>query len=79
MTINAGRRRFGPESISESMSSKLMAEPAPKMPKPKEPIPSMEEETEEEVDLKGFQVVRREFFAHTREPSIVFKDPHTYF
>ena len=29
---------------------------------------------QEEVDLRGFQVVRREFFAHVREPSIIFND-----
>ena len=29
---------------------------------------------QEEVDLHGFQVVRREFFAHVREPSIIFND-----
>ena len=28
----------------------------------------------EKIDLKGFQVVRREFFAHVREPSIIFND-----
>ncbi len=33
-----------------------------------------EDQSEEEVDLNGFQVVRREFFAHTREPSIMFND-----
>ena len=32
------------------------------------------EEEQEEVDLRGFQVVRREFFAHVREPSIIFND-----
>ena len=28
----------------------------------------------QEVDLHGFQVVRREFFAHVREPSLIFND-----
>ena len=28
----------------------------------------------DEIDLKGFQVVRREFFAHTRVPAIAFSD-----
>ncbi len=28
----------------------------------------------EEIDLHGFQVVRRKFFAHIREPSIIFND-----
>ena len=32
------------------------------------------EEELEEVDLRGFQVVRREFFAHVHEPSIIFND-----
>ena len=32
------------------------------------------DEDQEEVDLRGFQVVRREFFAHVREPSIIFND-----
>ncbi len=65
MTYEAGRRRFGPEREEG-------AAPAPgKRPYGRSPE---EEVIEEEIDLKGFQVVRREFFAHTREPSIVFND-----
>ena len=37
-------------------------------------VPEGPEEEQEEVDLRGFQVVRREFFAHVREPSIIFND-----
>lgn len=32
----------------------------------------------EGFDLDGFQVVRREFFAHLREPSVTFKDCKIY-
>ena len=106
MTVNAGRRRFGPESIwpdpspywdepetkNETASKKEPAqqepEPAPKPRrgrKPKQPKKTEENiqqtgteeaatEPAEEVDLNGFQVVRREFFAHTREPAIIFND-----
>ena len=38
--------------------------------KPKDQVP--EEIEEVEFDYSGFQVVRREFFAHLQEPSIVF-------
>ena len=38
-----------------------------------EPIDAASDDPEE-VDLRGFQVVRREFFAHVREPSIIFND-----
>ena len=69
MTTNAGRRRFGPDSMG------VLGDcfPPPESPRKKTiaPVLPQEEETEE-VDLKGFQVVRREFFAHTREPSIIF-------
>ena len=34
----------------------------------------LDHDEQEQVDLTGFQVVRREFFAHTREPSIIFND-----
>ena len=74
MTDNAGRRRFGPGSISNQPQNKPEQKPPKKESKPKAPIVRQDEETEEEVDLKGFQVVRREFFAHTREPSIIFND-----
>lgn len=34
----------------------------------------LDHDEQEQVDLTGFQVVRREFFAHMREPSIIFND-----
>lgn len=67
MTMNAGSRRFGPNSIVVKQEPKSVE-------KPVKIIMSQDETEEEEVDLNGFQVVRREFFAHTREPSIVFSD-----
>lgn len=108
MTTNAGRRRFGPDSIwpepsqywdepetqkqpTRPKAAPTVQEPEPaakprrgRKPKQQEkadttpPQSAVEEETSqeptEEVDLKGFQVVRREFFAHTREPAIIFND-----
>ncbi len=65
MSEFAGRRRFGPGSVPDNR------EYAHEIKQEKRVL---EEEIEEEIDLKGFQVVRREFFAHTREPSIVFSD-----
>ena len=38
-----------------------------------DPVDSASDDPDE-VDLRGFQVVRREFFAHVREPSIIFND-----
>ena len=38
------------------------------------PVNDPASEEPDEVDLRGFQVVRREFFAHVREPSIIFND-----
>ena len=38
-----------------------------------DPVDSSSDDPDE-VDLRGFQVVRREFFAHVREPSIIFND-----
>lgn len=67
MSELAGRRRFGPGSISEQVVDADETRPEPARQ-------AREEETEEEIDLKGFQVVRREFFAHTREPSIAFSN-----
>ena len=72
MSYEAGRQRFGPGSSGDGSGRKKKTE-SPK-PDKKKMIPPTEEEPEEEIDLKGFQVVRREFFAHTREPSIVFND-----
>lgn len=73
MYYETGRKRFGPGSYEETDVSrdKSITSKAEKN-KGKRPDP-LDEETEE-VDLKGFQVVRREFFAHTREPSIIFND-----
>ena len=46
-------------------------------------VPSLDEsetvlEMGEDFNIDGFQVVRREFFAHLREPSITFNDRKVY-
>ncbi len=74
MNTNTRNHRFGPNResvIPEQKRTRMM--PIDEK-KPKEPILPPDEEVDEEVDLNGFQVVRREFFAHIREPSIVFND-----
>ncbi len=70
MTINAGRLRFGPDSTKRQI---IVTEQNNKHEVPPNASAVADEEIEE-VDLKGFQVVRREFFAHTREPSIIFNE-----
>ena len=72
MTINAGSSRFGPRSRNIPETHYKPEKKQPKAAPTAEPIRPHEEEIEEEVDLKGFQVVRREFFSHIREPSIIF-------
>ena len=44
------------------------------LPQAGDPLEDDTADEQEEVDLRGFQVVRREFFAHVREPSIIFND-----
>ena len=74
MIYDAGRRRFGPGSGDDDDENNQNNEPLKEEQKPEKRQDPLDEEIEEELDLNGFQVVRREFFAHTREPSIVFND-----
>lgn len=53
------------------------------LPSPNEKTPFFNEMDEvidmgEDFDFEGYQVVRREFFAHMRDPSITFKDCKIY-
>lgn len=53
------------------------------LPSPNETSPFLSEDDEvielsDDFDFDGFQVVRREFFAHLREPSVSFKENRFY-
>lgn len=78
MNYDAGRRRFGPGSNGNDNEQQRQGKKQEDGLKEEKKLSRHhmpeDEEIEEELDLNGFQVVRREFFAHTREPSIVFND-----
>ena len=53
------------------------------LPSPTDPAPFLSEDDEvielnEDFDFDGFQVVRREFFSHLREPSVTFNNHKFY-
>ena len=67
------------EFINQMLSEADLLHPE----KPVEPAPSAPQEDEilelgENFDFDGFQVVRREFFAHTYEPSVSFNNCKFY-